>query len=108
MNQINIVAYLKPSCGWSNGVRAIFKKYGLEYTDKDIIGNPDNFKEMMEKSGQHLSPCVEINGEMLADVSGDEVEEYMINKGLVKKSVEDAEAPTDSACEVEDDVKFGA
>jgi hypothetical protein len=28
---------------------------------------------MLEKSGRSLSPCVEVNGRMLADVHGDEV-----------------------------------
>ena len=26
---MNIKAYLKPSCGWSNGVRAILRKHNL-------------------------------------------------------------------------------
>ena len=107
MAEINIVAYLKPSCGWSNGVRAIFKKYNLEFVDKDIINNADNFQEMMDKSGQHLSPCVEVNGEMLADVSGDEVEEYLVKKELVSKSSEGTDVATDSACETEDHVTMG-
>ena len=34
---MKIQAYLKPTCGWSKGVRAIFAKYDLEYEDKDII-----------------------------------------------------------------------
>ena len=29
--QPKIVAYLKPVCGWSNGVRAVLRKHGLEY-----------------------------------------------------------------------------
>ena len=70
--QPTIVAYLKPVCGWSNGVRAVFRKYGLEYQDKDIINDRGNYSEMVRRSGQPLSPCVEINGEMLADVSGQE------------------------------------
>ena len=37
----NIVAYLKPVCGWSNSVRETFAKYGLQYEDKDIINNPE-------------------------------------------------------------------
>ncbi|MBI3972823.1 MAG: glutaredoxin [Chloroflexi bacterium] len=86
--QPQIVAYLKPVCGWSNGVRAVFRKYGLEYEDKDIINDRSNYSEMVRKSGQPLSPCVEINGEMLGDVSGPEVEEYLIEKGLVKAPVE--------------------
>jgi monothiol glutaredoxin len=79
-----IVAYLKPVCGWSNGVRAVFRKYGLDYEDKDIISDRSNYTEMVRKSGQPLSPCVEINGEMLADVSGEEVEQYLITQGHVK------------------------
>ncbi len=84
MSAPEIVAYLKPVCGWSNGVRAVFSKYGLAYEDKDIINNPVNYQEMVMKSGQPLSPCVMINGEMLADVGGDEVEAYLVSKDLVQ------------------------
>ena len=82
--QPKIVAYLKPVCGWSNGVRAVLRKHGLEYEDKDIINDRANYSEMVRKSGQPLSPCVEIDGEMLADVSGPEVEEYLVSKGLAR------------------------
>ncbi len=70
---MKIKCYLKPSCGWSNGVRAIMKKYQLAYEDIDIINVPENYAEMVAKSGQRLSPCVEIDGKMLADISGAEV-----------------------------------
>jgi monothiol glutaredoxin len=83
--QPKIVAYLKPVCGWSNGVRAVLRKHGLEYEDKDIINDRANYSEMVRKSGQPLSPCVEVDGEMLADVSGPEVEEYLVAKGLAKE-----------------------
>ena len=79
-----IVAYLKPVCGWSNSVRETFAKYKLEYEDRDIINNPDIYAEMVQKSGQPLSPCVEINGQMLADVSGEEVEAWMVENGVVE------------------------
>lgn len=98
MAQPQIVAYLKPMCGWSNGVRAVFKKYGLAYEDKDIINNREHYREMVEKSGQPLSPCVVINGTMLPDVSGDEVEAWMIRQGVVAKSDAPADAPTNAAC----------
>jgi hypothetical protein len=39
---------------------------------------------MVQKSGQSLSPCVEVNGHMLADVSGDEVEAYLLKAGVVQ------------------------
>jgi len=79
-----IVAYLKPVCGWSNSVRETFQKYGLEYEDRDIINEPENYAEMVQKSGQPLSPCVEIDGHMLADVSGEEVEAWMLENKVIE------------------------
>lgn len=79
-----IVAYLKPVCGWSNSVREVFHKYRLPYEDKDIINNPEIYAEMVQRSGQPLSPCVEINGQMLADVDGSEVEAWMIGNNVVE------------------------
>lgn len=98
MNQPKITAYLKTYCGWSEGVRAVMRKYGFEYEEKDIIKNPAFRWEMEQKSGQSLSPCVEINGHMLADVSGDEVEAWIVAHGISEKSDAAADAPTDSAC----------
>lgn len=79
-------------------MRAIMRKYDLEFTEKDIIKNPAFRWEMEQKSNQPLSPCVEINGTMLADVSGEEVENWMIENGIVEASPEDADAPIDSSC----------
>lgn len=98
MNNLKIVAYLKPTCGWSRGVRAILNKYELAYEDRDIINDPLQRQEMIDKSGQTLSPCVEVNGHMLADVSGDEVEAYLLGQGLVAPTNRQAEAPTNECC----------
>lgn len=100
--QPKITAYLKTYCGWSEGVRAIMRKYGLEYEEKDIIKNPAFRWEMEQKSGQPLSPCVEVDGEMLADVSGEEVEAWMVENGKIKASDAAADAPTNSACSDEE------
>jgi monothiol glutaredoxin len=93
-----ITAYLKTFCGWSEGIRAIFRKYNLPYEEKDIIKNPAFRWEMEQKSGQPLSPCVEINGHMLADISGEEVEAWMTANNLLQKSDAAPDAPIDRAC----------
>lgn len=98
MEKPKIVAYLKPTCGWSTGVRAVLRKYELPFEDRDIINDPAQRQEMIEKSGQMLSPCVEINGQMLADVSGEEVEAYMLANKLVEPNERAPEAPIDQAC----------
>lgn len=98
MEKPQITAYLKTYCGWSNGVRAVLRKYDLPFTEKDIIANPAFRWEMEQKSGQPLSPCVEINGTMLADISGDEVEAYLTENSLATLNETPAGVPTNSAC----------
>jgi glutaredoxin len=98
MTQPKVIAYLKPTCGWSQGVRAVFRKYDLPFEDRDIINDPTQREEMVRKSGQPLSPCVEVNGHMLADVSGSEVEAFLLAQGLVQPADRAADAPTDQGC----------
>ncbi len=101
MSNPKIVAYLKPTCGWSMGVRAIMQKYNLPFEDRDIINDRSQYEEMVRKSGQPLSPCVEVDGVMLADVSGDEVEQYLLKKSLLQKSDAPTSAPTNAPCATE-------
>lgn len=103
---MKINAYLKPSCGWSNGVRAILRKYNLQFEDIDIINNRTNYAEMVQKSGQPLSPCVEVDGVMLADVSGEEVENYLLSNDLVKPSPTSVETPTNAGCSDEEHARM--
>src|SRR6478609_4283077 len=98
MTKPKIIAYLKPSCGWSMGVRAIMRKYDLTYEDRDIINDPLQRQEMIEKSGQMLSPCVEVNGKMLPDISGEEVEAYLLANNLVAANSRTPDAPTNQPC----------
>lgn len=94
-----IVAYLKTSCGWSNGVRAILAKYDLPYEEKDIIANPHFRWEMEQESRQQLSPCLKVDGEMLADISGEELEQYFLKNNLVEENPHYAtDVPLNSSC----------
>jgi monothiol glutaredoxin len=98
MSKPKIIAYLKPTCGWSQGVRAILHKYDLPYEDRDIINDPAQRQEMIQKSSQMLSPCVEVNDHMLADVSGEEVEAYLLANRLVTANPRQPDAPINQPC----------
>src|SRR5580765_2525862 len=98
MNKPKVIAYLKPSCGWSQGVRAVLRKYELPYEDRDIINDPAQRQEMIQKSGQMLSPCVEIDGRMLPDISGEEVEAFLLANNLVSPNDLKPDAPTNQPC----------
>jgi glutaredoxin len=97
-SQPKITAYLKTFCGWSEGIRAIMRKYDLPFEEKDIIKNQAFRWEMEQRSGQSLSPCVEIDGTMLPDISGEEVEAWLIQNGYLKASEAAPDAPINSAC----------
>jgi len=89
-----IVIYLKTFCGWSEGVRAIMRKYRLAYEEKDVVKNPAFRWEMEQRSGQPLCPCIEVDGHMLADVSGEEVEKWLIQNEYVRKDEVASEVPS--------------
>jgi glutaredoxin len=93
MTTPTIIAYLKPTCGWSRGVRAVLQKYELPFEDRNIIDDPAQREEMIRKSGQTLSPCVEVNGQMLADVSGEEVEVWLLNNRVVQRPAHNRRQP---------------
>ena len=67
-------------------------KYSLEYESQDITQSENQLAEMVRKSGQQLAPCVEIDGIMLADTSGQEVEKYLLSRNLVKSSMIEPDA----------------
>ena len=48
---------------------------------------------------QPYQPCVQIDDIMLADVSGDEVEAYLLEEGIVVPNEAETDVPTDQACE---------
>ena len=76
----------------------MLRKYDLPFEDRDIINDPMQRQEMIEKSGQMLSPCVEVNGHMLPDISGEEVEAYLLANRLVVPNNRQADSPTNQPC----------
>ena len=98
MEKPKIIAYLKPFCGWSQGVRAVLRKYDLPFEDRDIWNDPRQRLEMIQKSGQELSPCVEVNGTMLPDISGEELEGWMIKNGVIAKDDAPVGVPINAPC----------
>lgn len=98
MSKPDVTAYLKTSCGWSKGVRAVLAKHEIPFIEKDIIVNPAHRFEMEQLSGQPLSPCVIVNGVMLPDISGEELESYMLQNGLVGETDRTTDVPLNSSC----------
>ena len=59
-----ITAYLNQTAAGARASAPFLENHNLPYEDRDIINNPFNYAEILEKSGQSLSSCVEVNGHM--------------------------------------------
>ena len=73
-------------------------KYNLPYEDRDIWNDPMQRLEMIQKSGQELSPCVEVDGTMLADISGEELEAWLIKNQRVARNEAPVGVPINAPC----------
>ena len=96
-----VIAYLKQQCGWSRGVREILAKYGIEYEERQIH-IPENFQEMVEKTGQAQQPCVQLSDNLiLSDISGKELQDYLVENGE-EYIVNDGSVSLDRSCSDEE------
>ena len=77
-----ITAYLKEQCGWSRGVRSILDKYKFIFEEK-TLNSAENFQEMIQLSNQTQQPTLQINDVVLADVSGAEVEKFLLTNKYI-------------------------
>jgi monothiol glutaredoxin len=84
-----IKVFLKPYCPWSPGVRAVLERRGLAYEVANVVDDSAALAEMVRHTGQASAPCVEIDGEWLVDVGGDEVEAWLDEHGLTGEAAKD-------------------
>src|SRR6202789_4695803 len=98
MENPKIIVYLKPHWGWRPGGPPVLGKYNLSFEDRDIWNDPRQRLEMIQKSGQELSPCVEVNGQMLADISGEELEAWLIKNEIKAKDHAPVDVPINAPC----------
>ena len=92
-----VIAYLKQQCGWSRGVREVLAKYGIEYEERQIH-IPENFQEMVDKTGQTQQPCVQFDNVILADVDGEELQDYLDEHEFKQVAEGDPNVPLDRSC----------
>ena len=77
-----ITAYLKQQCGWSRGVRSVLSKYNLSYEER-TLNSAENYQEMIQLSNQTQQPTLQVNDVVLADVSGAEVEKFLLTNKYI-------------------------
>ena len=80
-----LVVWFRPGCPWWAEVRELLEKHSIAYEGRDIVGNADHLKDMVDKTGQQKSPCLEVDGDILADAGAAEAEPFLVKRGLIGK-----------------------
>jgi len=61
----SVIIYSTPACPFCAMAKLFFKEHNIEYTEKNVAGDPAATGEMIEKSGQLGVPVIQIDDNVL-------------------------------------------
>ena len=64
-NTQKVKVFSTQACPYCHMAKNFLKKNNIEYEDLDVASNSSAAREMIQKSGQHGVPVIEINNEIL-------------------------------------------
>ncbi|MBI4268438.1 glutaredoxin family protein [Candidatus Uhrbacteria bacterium] len=79
---MSITIYTKDGCPWCADALALLREKGVSFTEKECRNNQANFDELVKKSGQTLTPTLDIDGEILADSDAPAIAAFLKVKGV--------------------------
>ena len=63
----SIKLYIKPYCGWCHEAIDWLKERQIAFDTLDVTSDIEAMNEMVRKTGQTLTPVIDVDGEILAD-----------------------------------------
>ncbi|MBI4272332.1 glutathione S-transferase N-terminal domain-containing protein [Candidatus Uhrbacteria bacterium] len=79
---MHIIFYTKSGCPWCDEVRTLLESKGVAFEERECRNSKENYNELVKKSGQTLTPTLDIDGEIIADTDVSAVAEYFQKKGI--------------------------
>lgn len=70
---MNITLYKKSGCPWSAAVVGFLNELNIPFETKNVTSHPKYAAELEKKSGKCASPTLDIDGQILADASVEDV-----------------------------------
>ncbi len=80
---MKITLYKKSGCPWAAAVSAFLNELNVPFETRNVTTHPQYAKEVERKSGKCISPTLDIDGQILADASVEQVAEVLESKGIV-------------------------
>ncbi len=67
MKPTHVRLFIKSYCGWCHEAIAWLNERGVVFQTLDVLSDAAARKEMVELTGQQLTPVIDVDGEILAD-----------------------------------------
>jgi glutaredoxin 3 len=72
----NIRLFIKPWCGWCDEAIDWLEERNIPFEKLDVTNDRKAYQEMLELTGQTKAPCIDIDGEILADFDVGQLEKF--------------------------------
>jgi len=79
---MKITVYRKSGCPWAAAVLGFLKELGIPHEVKNVTTHPHYARELEQKSGKCISPTLDIDGEIIADASVEQLAEALEKRGF--------------------------
>ena len=76
--------FIKPWCGWCHKAMNWLDDHDVDYEVIDVLKSNAAYNEMIQLSGQELTPTIDVDGKILADFGPDQLERFW-NKNFASK-----------------------
>ena len=74
---MKFILYVKSGCPWCTEAVGYLRDEGYAFEEIDVLRNPDDFKAMVEVSGQSLAPTLVADELVLPDFGVPELEAFL-------------------------------
>lgn len=82
MKPKHVRLFTKSYCGWCDKAKDWLKARGIPFAELNVSSDSAARNEMFELTGQTRAPCIDVDGEILADFGTDELEAFWKELGL--------------------------
>lgn len=60
-----VTIYTAPGCTYCKAAKAFFKEHKVSFTEKDVSKSEKNANEAEKKSGQRVTPIIDVGGTII-------------------------------------------
>ena len=79
---MKMILYRKSGCPWAAAVIGLLNELNLSYEIRNVTTHSEYAREVEQKSGKCISPTLDVDGQILADASVEDVAKLLEKNGI--------------------------